>query len=134
MFHKTKFSKTRSVEPRASNMSMFTQVRGNMMMDTEPGTAGPYMFHKNKFSNARTVMATELELAGKEKTSILLSSAMNNGGETGKRLSRQASVVGRGTWPETPTGGSRTSASYWTADSRVELIGGKGKGVYQVLW
>ena len=55
MFHKTKLSKTRSVEPGATNVSMFTQVQGDMVMTTEPEMAVLDMFHKNKFSNARSV-------------------------------------------------------------------------------
>ena len=55
MFHKTKFSKARSVESGATTRSMFTQVQGDMVMTTEPEMAVLDMFHKNKFSNAWSV-------------------------------------------------------------------------------
>ena len=139
MFHKTKFSKTKSVGPGSTNMSMFTEVQGDMMMATEPGTVGQDMFLKNKlskFSNARTV--------GKEigtSSSPSLASSASSSSSTTISGSKQAirkkntptkfnvknfilrkknsnlSGVWRGTCPETPRGGSRTSSSSWTAES-----------------
>jgi hypothetical protein len=57
MFHKTKLFKAGSVEPWATNMSMFNQVQGVQgdIVTSEPEIIRQEMFHKTKFSKTKSV-------------------------------------------------------------------------------